>query len=1410
MRNCKLINLIASIFSLVLICTSFSIAQVTYTANDIVKPYQGKFHFGVNPGAYQTDIYQNGGPIPWTDIELADIAVGDPSQNLPGAGVQTFRPSLPGWFVEQFGYGIRDDAFDHYEAIGMTDLTLFLNHPSVAHTDPAIHCPDIQPTVFANLYQPIWDNGENGTPYNDDNYYAAYVYKIVERYGDHIKFYEVWNEPDFSSTSNAQSPPGTPDSWWDKDPDPCDLLWFNAPVQYYVRMLRITYDIVKTLDPDAYVCVGGLGYPSFLDAVMRNTDNPNGGTVNSNYPLKGGAYFDVCSFHYYPHVSNAFRTWTQDITDWTYFRHTDAGIDAFQERFELFKGVVHKYGYDGTTYPTKEYICTETNMPRKEFEYRFGGEQIQVNYAIKLAVFCNQQKIRHLHLFHLGETRNCDQLWSAPDLFYFMGLFKNLEGTNITNVERTNLGIGYKSASDIMDGYWYDAGHTASLNLSPSIRGGAFKNSDGDFLYVLWAKTHTDKSENSQALYSFPNSVSWTSNASATLTKKEWDHNVTQQTTTIGHQNIALTGTPIFLSISPDVSDCNGLSLNINSNGVSCSGFNNGSASVFPVNGTAPYTYNWSTGQSASLIDGLSSGLYTVTVVDSKGCEIIQSININEPFSLNLTVSPTNESMANTNDGSVTAFAGGGTPPYTYTWSNGVFGPYVGNLSPGNYSITLSDANDCQVERTIVIEPGASQGCGDFNISINQQNVSCFGLPDGSLTINPLNGTAPYQFSWNTGQNTANLQFLPAGIYSITVSDADDCQIERDITISQPSQLDIFLNGTNLTGANSNDGSIISIPTGGVPPYNIMWNNGSANFTLENLASGLYTVTLTDANGCSIVDDIIIDTPFEGCENFKTDITIVNNSCFGQNNGFVAANPTGGVTPYSYTWSTGENTASINNLPVGNYKLTIVDAVDCQIERAFNITSPNIISIFFNVSNATDDVSSDGNVSVNVTGGTVPYTYLWSNGNTNSYINNLNPGFYTVTVTDLNGCSTSEEVHIDSEKDDCEDFYVVASILNASCAGGNDGVIVLIPQQGQAPFEYLWSSGETRPDLTNLNAGTYHATITDANNCVFHARETIIEPTSISINFETTITGTCSDEAYIKALVSGGTPPYEYFWSNGSQEMEIFNATTGTYGLTIFDAKGCRYDGEIILQLENLQLQLLSNVQNVSCYGYEDGFIDIAVNNGTPPFTYLWSNGATTEDIFDLSSDSYFVTVVDAEECSSIYNYAVNSPAELEINFNITPPQTNGSPTGSISTEVMGGTPPYQYLWNFGVQIPEVTNLLPGEYQITVTDANDCIKVDTVEIELATSINQIETSYKIDVFPNPGKGICTLLIDAPVNPVSYSVMDINGNVLSKEILSLSQKLQASLNLESFASGAYIIRVQFEDGNSQNLRYVLLP
>jgi hypothetical protein len=250
------------------------------------------------------------------------------------------------------------------------------------------------------MFTPIWDGGANGTPVNDANYYALYVYKTVTRYRSYTKFWEIINEPDYDVTGNAWKEPGQPGNWWDNNPPPCALANMKAPIFHYIRMLRISYEVIKSIDSTAYITVGGLGYAAFLDAVLRNTDNPVDGSVTPEYPLKGGAYFDVMSFHNYPMYGLMY--WDNSINNFAYKRHSDAAAEEFIKTKTKMATVLATHGYNNITYPEKHFICTENNIPRKEFGDYIGTDQAQTNYIIKALVQSQLEKVRSITCSHWG------------------------------------------------------------------------------------------------------------------------------------------------------------------------------------------------------------------------------------------------------------------------------------------------------------------------------------------------------------------------------------------------------------------------------------------------------------------------------------------------------------------------------------------------------------------------------------------------------------------------------------------------------------------------------------------------------------------------------------------------------------------------------------------------------------------------------------------------------------------------------------------------------------------------------------------------------------------------------------------------------------------------------------------------
>jgi hypothetical protein len=514
------------------VCLFFSTtyAQINFTANTPGKVplYNGQFLYGSNMGSYPT----------WNDKTLADIAAGNPAKNVPGAGVKTLRPLLTDALFQQYGYTIRISEFQHYASLGIKDITTFIGDPSENHRDKNKYdgCGQ-ESRLFANMYEPIWDGGANGTPINDNNYYAAFVYGTVTNYKQWTKFWEIENEPDFDNGGNGWKSPGQAGNWWDNNPKPCDLPNMKAPIFHYIRMLRISYEVIKSVDPAAFVCTGGIGYPSFLDAILRNSDNPDGGTVNNAYPNKGGAYFDCLSFHEYP--QHALAYWDNSLGRRVQTRHSDAAMAQMIKKKDAMLNVLSTYGYSSNL-PAKVFICTEGNIPRMKIPggTHIGTEEAQKNFIIKTLIACQKNEVKQFYTYALGDGTN-----PSGDYNQQMGLYKTLSDIGSYNQQLNAEGVAYKTTSDILLEHRYDAGKTAAMRLPANdIDGAAFKNSAGKYVYVLWAKTKTDESENASATYSFPAAMG----VSAQMEKRAWDYSKTKSSSNIASQNVPLSGSPVF------------------------------------------------------------------------------------------------------------------------------------------------------------------------------------------------------------------------------------------------------------------------------------------------------------------------------------------------------------------------------------------------------------------------------------------------------------------------------------------------------------------------------------------------------------------------------------------------------------------------------------------------------------------------------------------------------------------------------------------------------------------------------------------------------------------------------------------------------------------------------------------------
>ena len=508
---------------------SHSLSAQVPTANSFSSAvsYSGKYMYGANPGWYGNN---------WSSENVAAISMGSTSLNVKGVGVKSLRIPLYDDHLSSYGINAEVSKFQYYASLGGGEMTAFVGNPSAANRETTTFpgSPE-QAKTFKGLYEPIWlDAGQ--TQINPANTYAKYLYDVVKVYGTYIKFWEVINEPDYTYSGSGwmgDANPPQAGSWFDHNPTAAELVNLRAPIQYYIRTLRISWEVIKKLQPNSFVCTGGIGYRSFLDAILRNTDNPVDGSVTSAYPAKGGAYFDVLSFHNYPMYS--LKTWSNAINGFQFFRHSDGASSAFINCRNNMENLLATYGYNGSSYPGKQYICTETGVSRFQSGDDWGSPEGSKNYVIKAQVAAQKAGIRQVYWYTIGDQNGTSQ-------YDQMGMYKYFGNSTPYNATLTDQGIAAKTLSDMLYGRTYDASRTSSLSLPGNVDGGAFRGNDGTYVYVLWAKTQTDLSENASASYSFPSFVVM----SGSVTRKDWNFSQTNSSSTISSSNISLNGSPSF------------------------------------------------------------------------------------------------------------------------------------------------------------------------------------------------------------------------------------------------------------------------------------------------------------------------------------------------------------------------------------------------------------------------------------------------------------------------------------------------------------------------------------------------------------------------------------------------------------------------------------------------------------------------------------------------------------------------------------------------------------------------------------------------------------------------------------------------------------------------------------------------
>lgn len=929
-----------------------------------------------------------------------------------------------------------------------------------------------------------------------------------------------------------------------------------------------------------------------------------------------------------------------------------------------------------------------------------------------------------------------------------------------------------------------------------------------------------------------------------------------------------------------------------------CNGKKDGSINISTQAGAAPFQYKWSNGATTQDVYGLGSGTYKVTVTDVNGISVVSdNIIIDEPSAVEIDATLVDEGCVGNSGGSIQLDANGGTPGYTYAWSNGASGPGISGLKAGNYSVVVTDNNACKTNKTYTltadeipysyagedatlncIHPQLEiEGDGETGGSIDYEWTTPDGnIVSGANTLMPIvNKTGTYTLhvtNSSTGCSSLDATKITANFTPTTA----DAGADGNINCTSPQ---ILLDGSkSSTGANiqfdwvTSDGNIVSggktnkaiVSLGGT--YTLIVTNKLSGCTSEDatvveqntdapnsviaapgiINCGVAEITLdgsASSKGANITYHWFTDggNILSGVDSSNAKVNAAGNYFLVVHNNLSLCNDTTNVlvlqdanvpkaasgkggelnckvqtiqldgsasstgANYNVSWTTtnghivsGANTYTPTVDAAGTYTIHITNTDNnCVAVSSVVITEDQLSKVPVSIYNASTNLLDVNFVDAS-TG--KPTTYLWEfgDGNTSSDQNPVHSysvgGTFTVCLTVTNDCGTNKT---------CQELTVSnntaipsisnVGILNATCKGGSNGCIDITVINGTAPYTYAWSNGVTTEDPCNIPAGNYTVTVTDANGI-----SVVSNNISVTELYYVNITNTFNEQpdcngnnGSIALNVNSNGGQLTYKWS---QDPELNSAVAenlpeGNYTVIITDQYGCTAENQIELLDKGQRID--ANVTEAKCNDAANGAIDLNVSGGTAPYSYLWVNGATTQDLANVSKGSYSCQVTDASGCVKNINLDVTAPDPITAQVDLTKPQ-KGKDNGSISIVPAGGTQPYTYLWNNGASDQKIQNLAPGQYSVSITDANGCLKIETIQLDEAVGTFSFDVLSYVNVFPNPNNGMFKIeaTFTKPTS-VQINVLDILGRKILDEKFEGTEMFK-NINLSDSPAGTYFL------------------
>jgi len=819
----------------------------------------------------------------------------------------------------------------------------------------------------------------------------------------------------------------------------------------------------------------------------------------------------------------------------------------------------------------------------------------------------------------------------------------------------------------------------------------------------------------------------------------------------------------IFIQIQTDVLDVESTITE-----VSCAIGSDGIIELLIDSPNLPYYIIWSDGSTSSINDNLAVGTYTVTVTDNFGCFTSETYILEEPEKINATLSgdcingifisidevpgvsyqwyingilisdaiqnpyeiPSDASgiyhvvatfgvsctESNPLDvdidleildingevvnllcfglptGSIDLVDNAMNPPLTYIWSNGEDTQEITDLDAGTYTVTVIDANGCFGEMDFtVVTPSPFIN----TLAVVQPDM---GNP-GSAGINSVGGTMPYTYTWNDGFDQSTNNNLAAGSYSITVTDRNGCNevFEFEI-ISNFVVIEMFEDESCLDAC---DGSILLTIDGANSDYTVMWDDiNISGFNPTEVCSGTYSYTVTDSDESPFVGTVTISSSPEIIISATYEDTICANG-LGID---IVLSVSGGNTPYSYLWNTGSTNDTLFGVGPGIYSVEVINFLGCSVSDTFIIDSFPLIELQFETTPTGCNGAENGTIDLTVINGSEPFSFLWYNNSISEDLIDIGAGWYAVLVTDSNGCMAIDSIRVFATSS----IEVINTINHVNCKGDNDGSILLEILGGEMPYDITWSNDEKTANIDSLPPGFYDVTIIDKAGCTWSQNYEVLLNSDLDI-IATIEDNECQggEEGSIELTISNANSTYSIMWADGSTDENRYDLSAGDYSFVLIDSFGCEYMEDYIIS-EGIEITYQSIISEPGCNGATDGIISISPVTGAFPFSYQWSNGDTINQIDDLPSDTYFLTITDDNGCLKQDTFLLSENSDVVVTETVMNNLCYGENEGSISLDIVGGSQPYDILWSNGGDTDLIANLPAGDYFVTIEDGIGC------------------------------------------------------------------------------------------------------